>query len=85
MSKDLLDIAVAMLEKVATNKKIGKFICGEYRDGSVRSMADAIKGEIISPDEKKKKNKKKHSKKKKKGKKKKGNKSIKKSTDFFYF
>ena len=65
MTKEIVDIAVAVLERAAKSEKIGKFICGEYLDGTTRSVADALSGEMVSPKEKKKKYKKKGQKKKK--------------------
>ena len=75
--KEIIPIAVAVIEAAASNKTIGKFVCGEYTDGSVRSMADAIRGEVDNPKGKKKK--KKH--KKKKNKNKKHKKSVSSSYD----
>lgn len=66
-AKEIIPIAVAFVEAAAKNKSVGKFVCGEYTDGSVRSMVDAIRGEVTSPsDMKKKKKHKKHKKNKKK-------------------
>lgn len=74
MSKDVINVAIALLEKATKSEKIGKFICGEYLDGTTRSVADALSGEMVSPKQKKKKykkngkkrkNAKKHDKKKK--------------------
>ena len=75
-AKEIIPIAVAVIEAAASNKTIGKFVCGEYTDGSVRSMADAIRGEVDNPKGKKKK---KH--KKKKNKNKKHKKSVSSSYD----
>ena len=75
-AKEIIPIAVAVIEAAASNKTIGKFVCGEYTDGSVRSMADAIRGEVDNPKGKKKK---KH--KKKKNKNKKHKKSVSNSYD----
>lgn len=75
-AREIIPIAVAVIEAAASNKTIGKFVCGEYTDGSVRSMADAIRGEVDNPKGKKKK---KH--KKKKNKNKKHKKSVSSSYD----
>lgn len=74
-AKEIIPIAVAFVEAAAKNKSVGKFVCGEYTDGSVRSMVDAIRGEVTSPSDVKKK-KKKHKKHKK-------NKKKKKSTNYY--
>lgn len=71
-AKDVLDVVINLL----TSENSQKFLCGTYSNGDTRSLADAIQGEFISPEdrakwEKKKKDKKDGSgKKNKKGKKK---------------
>lgn len=60
---------ITAMAGILTNKKVKKTILGEYSDGTTRSFADAVTGEIISPEDKerylfkkrrKKKKKKKH-------------------------
>ena len=69
-----LDAALKVAEIVLDNETVGKYLCGQYSDGSVRSIPDAIRGERENPIKKKKK-------KKKKGKKKKKNKNKKSGSD----
>ncbi len=64
MKIPLKEIGVGLLT-IATNKKIQKIVLGEYSDGKVRSLPDALNEEILSPQQKQKyKNKKKNKKKK---------------------
>lgn len=44
---------------VCTTEKVQKLLCGTYSDGEVRSVPDALNGEIFSPKQKAKKHKKK--------------------------
>lgn len=60
-----LDAALKVAELVLDNETVGKYLCGQYTDGSVRSIPDAIRGERENPVKKKKKKKKKGKKKKK--------------------
>ena len=60
-----LDAALKVAELVLDNETVGKYLCGQYSDGSVRSIPDAIRGERENPVKKKKKKKKKRKKKKK--------------------
>ena len=67
----ILDVTNSLLE----SKKIQTFLCGQYSDGTPRSLPDALNDELYSPQQKKNKaynenKKKKHKKKKKKNKKK---------------
>ena len=62
---------IQTIGSLAQSKKVQKLVLGSYSDGSPRSIADMIDGEILSPKDrekynkpKKKKNKKKHKKKK---------------------
>ena len=60
---------------ISENKDIQKMLFGTYSNGSPRNLADAISGEVVSPEDKLKitkrleKNEKKKKKRKKKGKK----------------
>ena len=60
-----LDAAIKVAELVLDNETVGKYLCGQYSDGSIRSIPDAIRGERENPVKKKKKKKKKGKKKKK--------------------
>ena len=51
--------------KVASNKKVQKFLFGVYTDDTPRSLADCLDGEVLSPKDRAKhiyKKKKKHKK-----------------------
>ena len=70
-----VETIVSVLNGLGENKKVQKTILGTYSNGKTRSVIDALKGEIISPEDqllitkrlnKKKKKKKKNKKKKKK-------------------
>lgn len=76
--KDVVKGAVVAVSEIILSDKGKRFLCGEYTDGTTRSLPDAITGEIISPKDRAayENGKKKKSKKKKKGKKKKGKKSY---------
>lgn len=69
--KELLDLAVTVGKNLSADEGVKNWICGEYTDGSTRSLIDAMRGESISPKQWKKlakyekKQKKKHKKKKK--------------------
>ena len=52
--KIIVDGIVAVSEKLVKNEDLQKMICGQYCDGSPRSIPDAINGELMSPKEKKK-------------------------------
>lgn len=52
--KIIVDGIVAVSEKLLKNEDLQKMICGQYSDGSPRSIPDAINGELMSPKEKKK-------------------------------
>lgn len=43
---------------VCTTEKVQKLLCGTYSDGEVRSVPDALNGEVYSPKQKAKKDKK---------------------------
>jgi hypothetical protein len=64
-------------KEVLGNNDIVKFVCGNYTDGTNRNIIDAINGEYLSPDTKKK-----HNKKKKKYLKNKKKRNNKKRSDF---
>lgn len=80
-----IELGLTVLELALGSKTINKCLCGEYTDGTTRSIPDAIRGESKSPKQKRKEEKrqqeyeewlysdkpKKKKKKKKKGKKKK--------------
>lgn len=75
--KEVLKAAVLAASEIILSDKGKRFLCGEYTDGTTRSLPDAITGEIISPSDrlayeesKKKKSKKKKKKNKKKKKRK---------------
>ena len=76
--KDVVKGVVKAASEISLSEKGKRFLCGEYTDGTTRSLPDAITGEIISPKDRAayENGKKKKSKKKKKGKKKKGKKSY---------
>ena len=52
----ILDAVFTVAEK-AVSGKVGKFICGEYLDGTTRSIPDALAGEIKSPKQRRKEEK----------------------------
>ena len=69
--KDVLKGALMAASEILLSDKGKRFLCGEYTDGTTRSLPDAITGEIISPKDRaayENKKKKKSGKKKKKGK-----------------
>lgn len=76
--KDVVKGVVKAASEIILSEKGKRFLCGEYTDGTTRSLPDAITGEIISPKDRAayENGKKKKTKKKKKGKKKKGKKSY---------
>lgn len=55
-SEIILDAVFTVAEKVVSGK-VGKFICGEYLDGTTRSIPDALAGEIKSPKQRRKEEK----------------------------
>ena len=55
-SEIILDAVFTVAEK-AVSGKVGKFICGEYLDGTTRSIPDALAGEIKSPKQRRKEEK----------------------------
>lgn len=55
-----LEVGIAVVERALKSDAIGKFLCGEYTDGSVRSIPDAIRGEEESPKDRRKRAKKKN-------------------------
>mgnify|MGYP003496773446 CR=1 FL=1 len=74
MSKEkvIVDAIVSGTEQLLKSKKVQKFLCGSYSDGSPRSLPDALNDELLSPKQRQnKKAVKKHKKKYKKNKKKK--------------
>ena len=70
-------VVVSAAKELIKDEEVVKFVCGTYADGDGRSVVDAVKGEYISPKQKKKltdNSCKKKSKKNKKNKKKKNKK-----------
>lgn len=55
-SEIIVDALFNVAER-AVSGKVGKFICGEYLDGSTRSIPDALAGELKSPKQKRKEEK----------------------------
>ena len=55
-SEIILDAVFSVAER-AVSGKVGKFICGEYLDGTTRSIPDALAGEIKSPKQRRKEEK----------------------------
>jgi hypothetical protein len=71
MSKEvIIETAVAVATKLCGSEEFKSFTLGTYNDGTARSLPDAISGETMSPNEKRKaeKAKQKFKKKKKKNK-----------------
>ena len=88
-----VDLAISVVETALKSKTIGKYLCGQYTDGKIRSIPDAIHGETKSPKQKKKEEKEKRDyeewksggkKKKKKKKKHKKKKGVKKYPNYMY-
>ena len=71
--KAIIDTVIGITESLLGSDKVQKFLCGQYSDGTPRSLPDALNDELYSP--KQKKNKNKNDKKKKKKNKKKKNKN----------
>lgn len=70
--KIIVDAVVSGAEQLLKSKKVQKFLCGSYADGTPRSLPDALNDELLSPKQRQnKKALKKHKKKNKKNKKKK--------------
>lgn len=58
MSKtDVVLDAVFNVAERALKGNVGKFLCGEYLDGSTRSVPDALTGEMKSPKQRRKEEK----------------------------
>lgn len=76
MKTEVISAIVEVTSALAGNKEIKSMLCGEYCDGEPRSIPDAIRGEVLSPKQKKKVKDYKKAKKKKRKKKKKGNSLI---------
>ena len=55
-SEIILDAVFTVAEK-AVSGKVGKFMCGEYLDGTTRSIPDALAREIKSPKQRRKEEK----------------------------
>ena len=47
--RDVVKGAVVAVSEIILSDKGKRFLCGEYTDGTTRSLPDAITGEIISP------------------------------------
>ena len=56
--KILLDAGILFGKTILESNKIQKFLCGEYDDGTARSLPDALNGVTKPPKSKKKKKKK---------------------------
>lgn len=50
----IIEIAIGAGKAIASDEHITEFLCGTYADGSKRNLSDAIKGEYLSPKQKKK-------------------------------
>lgn len=77
----MIAVAVDAAARLLSSKDVQKKILGTYSNGKVRSLADALEGEFLSPKQREKMLQadiKKHKKKKKGGKKKKDKKRKKK-------
>lgn len=61
--KILLDTGILICKTVLESNKMQKFLCGEYEDGTARSLPDALDGITKPPKSKKKKKKNKNKKK----------------------
>lgn len=61
--KILLDVGILFGKTMLESSKIQRFLCGEYEDGTARSLPDALDGVTKSPKSKKKKKKNKSKKK----------------------
>lgn len=70
LKTDILEGIIEVGKAVSENDDIKSTIFGSYADGKPRSLSDAIKGEVLSPKQKKKVADYKKAKKKKKKKKK---------------
>lgn len=57
--KILIDTGILLGKTILESDKIQKFLCGEYDDGTARTLPDALNGVRKSPKSKKKKKKKK--------------------------
>lgn len=52
--KTIAEVAVNTGKVLLKDEAFVNFVCGTYSDGSSRNLGDAIKGEYLSPKEKKK-------------------------------
>ena len=75
--KIIVDTIVSVTDGLLGSEKVQKFLCGQYSDGTPRSLPDALNDELYSPEQKKIKNRNEEHKKKKKKKKKKNKKKKK--------
>lgn len=57
--KILIDTGILLGKTILESDKLQKFLCGEYDDGTARTLPDALNGVRKSPKSKKKKKKKK--------------------------
>lgn len=58
-ASEIITIGVKALSLLSKNKDFQRMICGEYSDGTPKSLFDLLSGETESPKQKKKKRKKK--------------------------
>ncbi len=62
--KNKVTAVIDAVVSICATEKIQRLLCGTYSDGEVRSVPDALNGEIYSPKQKARKGKKKSKKKK---------------------
>ena len=53
--KILIDTGILLGKTILESDKLQKFLCGEYDDGTARTLPDALNGVRKSPKSKKKK------------------------------
>ena len=83
--KIIIETAVGLVNGLLGSEKVQTFLCGQYSDGTPRSLPDALNDELYSPKQKKNKKKNDKEKKKKKKKKKKGKKKKNKIKEHDYY
>ena len=82
--KIIVDTILSVTDGLLGSEKVQTFLCGQYSDGTPRSLPDALNDELYSPQQKKNKKKNDEKKKKKKGKKKKNKKKNKKKSEIYF-
>ena len=80
--KIIVDTLLNVADGLLGSEKVQSFLCGQYSDGTPRSLPDALNDELYSPQQKKNKNK--NDQKKKGKKKKKKNKKKNTKTDYYF-